>query len=362
MNVYRKLNALLAIKNPLKNVPTHILQNYKGDIDKDINDIVNELLKIQIEYSPGKSKEFEGEFIEPIQLQVVAASWFKSVKQNIIYVADVDNALEEFYEDAINEVINKGKVKESYMRKWCEENLITQSGTRSIVYKSSNSTEGLKNELIKILENKYFIKENLRAGARWCELTHDRLIKPIISSNQKWRNEHQKRKKLNIVKISIPVIISIIVIYVIFETLYLIPPVESFPGGELPFILSVDQNSGLVYVINPKSDTISVINGKRNDLIKQIKVPDEPTDIAIDPKNNLIYTSHPKNKTISVIQRDNFMDGLNPFIKRIPIMEGISNYNITNIPLDSSPYSLGIDSDHSKLYVTHFLSNMFICY
>ena len=40
----QKENALLAIKNPLKNVPRYILQNYKGDIDKDINNIVNELL------------------------------------------------------------------------------------------------------------------------------------------------------------------------------------------------------------------------------------------------------------------------------------------------------------------------------
>ena len=348
----QKANALLAIKNPLKYVPKDILQNYKGDIDKDINEIVNELLKIQIEYSPGKAKEFEGEFIEPIQLQVVAASWFKSVQQNIIYVADVDNALEEFYEDAINEVINTGKVTESYIRKWCEENLITQSGTRSIVYKSSDSTEGLKNDLVKLLENKYFLKENLRAGARWCELTHDRLIKPIISSNQKWRNKHQKRKKWTVVKISIPMVISIIVIYAIFETLYLVPPVESISAGELPFTLAVDQNSGLVYVTNPKSDTISVINGKKNDLIKKINDPNEPTDIAIDPKNNLIYTSHP-DKTISVIQKDNFMDVLNPFIKQIPIIEKISGYKkIKSISLNSLPFSLGIDSHNSKLYVT----------
>ena len=122
--------------------------------------------------------------------------------------------------------------------------------------------------------------------------------------------------------------------------------------GELPYFASVDQNSGLVYVTNPKSDTISVINGKRNDLIKQINVPDEPTDITIYPKNNLIYTSHPKDRTISVIQRGNFMDLLNPFIKQIPIMEGIFDYTITSIQLDGLPFSLGIDSDHSKLYVT----------
>ena len=65
-------------------------------------------------------------------------------------------------------------------------------------------------------------------------------------------------------------VISIIVIFVIFENLYLIPPVESFSAGYLPYILAVDQNSGLIYVTNPTSDTISVINGKKNELVKTI--------------------------------------------------------------------------------------------
>ena len=359
-------SALLALKGPLKKAPTALFQNYNGDIYKDIDNIVHELRKIRIEYLPGETQTIEGDFIEPIQLQICAKSWFekvtnyniKSLKQNITYVSNVDSALEEFYEDTIKKIINKGKVKESFIRKWCEENLITQAGTRSIVHISSDSTSGLKNDFIEIFEDNYFIKEHHRAGSRWCELTHDRLIQPIISSNQKWRKEQQK-SKIKILKISIPtVIISIIIIYVLFESLYFLPPVESFPVGELPYILSVDPNSGLVYVINPKSDTISVINGKRNDLIKEIKVSDEPTDIAIDPKNNLIYTSHPKDKTISVIQRDNLMGVLNPFIKQIPIIEGIFDYTTKrSIQLDELPFSLAINPNHSKLYVTHIMTN-----
>ncbi len=121
-------SALLAIRGPLKNIPKDIIQNYKGDIDKDINNIVHELMKNQIEYLPGKTEQIDDEFIEPIHLQVVLKRWWKkvtnpnskSVKQNIIYISDVDTALEEFYEDAINDVINKGKIKESYIRRWCE--------------------------------------------------------------------------------------------------------------------------------------------------------------------------------------------------------------------------------------------------
>ncbi|MDF2736281.1 MAG: repeat-containing protein [Nitrososphaeraceae archaeon] len=353
-------SALLAIRGPLKNVPKDIIQNYKGDIDKDINNIVHELMKIQIEYLPGKTEQIDDEFIEPIHLQVVLKRWWKKVtnpnsrlvKQNIIYISDVDTALEEFYEDAINDVINKGKIKESYIRRWCEENLITQTSTRSIVYKGLDSTAGLKNNLIDILQQKYFIKENHRAGARWCELGHDRLIKPIISSNQKWKKEQQKRKKSNIVKISIPIIISIIVIFVIFENLYLIPPVESFSVGDRPYILSVDQNSGLVYVTNPKLDTISVIDGKKNDLVKTIKVADEPLDIVVNSQNNLFYVTHPNINNISVIQGGNLMHILNPFNKQITINQGVFDNKIKSISLNYSPFSLGLDSVHSKLYVT----------
>ena len=353
-------SALLAIRGPLKNVPKDIIQNYKGDIDKDIKNIVHELMKIQIEYLPGKTEQIDDEFIEPIHLQVVLKRWWKKVtnpnsrlvKQNIIHISDVDTALEEFYEDAINDVINKGKIKESYIRRWCEENLITQTGTRSIVYKGLDSTAGLKNDLIDILQQKYFIKENHRAGARWCELGHDRLIKPIISSNQKWKKEQQKRKKSNIVKISIPIIISIIVIFVIFENLYLIPPVESFSVGDRPYILSVDQNSGLVYVTNPKLDTISVIDGKKNDLVKTIKVADEPLDIVVNSQNNLFYVTHPNINNISVIQGGNLMHILNPFNKQITINQGVFDNKIKSISLNYSPFSLGLDSVHSKLYVT----------
>jgi YVTN family beta-propeller protein len=361
----RKSNALLAIKKPLEKTNSALYQSYQKEIDNDINHIIDDLLNIKsIDPFSGQISVRKGQFVEPIHLQIVCQRWWEKIadpnnkpfEQNIISVPDVDTALEEFYEDAINEVINEGKIKESYIRKWCEENLITQSGTRSIVYKDlGTTTRGLENNLIDLLEKRYFIKENLRSGTRWCELTHDRLIKPILSSNKKWKKEQQKRNGLKMIKISIPAIISIIVILIFFETLYVIPPVESFSVGVLPFLLSVDQNSGLVYVTHPASDTISVINGKRNDLINEIKVRDGPADIAIDSKNNLIYTLHPKNKNISVIQRDNLIDVLPPFIKQIPIIYGIFDYKvIRNIPLNHIPYSLGIDSNHSKLYVSHY--------
>ena len=197
-----KDSALLAIKGPLKNLPKDLIQNYKGDIDKEINNIVHELMKIQIKDSSGKTLEIEGESIEPIQLQVVLKKWYEKITnpnskllKDDIYVSNVDIALEEFYEHAINDAINKCKIKEKDIRKWCEEKLITSSGTKSNVHRSLDSIEGLKNDVIDILENLYFIKGYWHAGAKWYELSQDRLVQSIISSNHKWKNSGKNKMK-----------------------------------------------------------------------------------------------------------------------------------------------------------------------
>jgi hypothetical protein len=194
----QKDSALLAIKGPLENVPKDIIQNYKGDIDYDINNIIHELLKSKIEYRPGKTQAFEGEFIEPILLQKVLMMWWRLITNpnSKLVISVVDTALEELYEDAINYVINKGKIKESELRRWCEEKLITSLGTKNMVHRSLDTTEGIKNDVIDILENIYFIKGFRHAGAQWYELSHDLLIQAITSSNQKWKNKGKNKIKL----------------------------------------------------------------------------------------------------------------------------------------------------------------------
>jgi YVTN family beta-propeller protein len=340
----REDSALVAVKGPLENIPKHYLKFDMKVIDDDILNIINELMKIQVEYFPGETYQVEGEFIEPIQLQVVFKTWWekmikfdtKNSNQNIIDVSDVDNALENFYEEALKEVIKRTNINEDEIRKWCEQNLITSSGTRSIVHRSIQSTAGIKNEVIDILEEKYLVKENWRAGSRWYELAHDRLVKPITLSNRKWEHEQNIKKKSKIKKITIPIVVLSIIVIVSLSLWhneqYFIPPIESISAGDLPFIVAVNPNSGLVYVTNPKSDSISILAGKRNDIIGSISVPNEPTDISVDSKNNLIYVSHPYNDLISVI-------------------EGSSG-KIINLIKFENPLSIALNSDGSKMYVT----------
>ena len=56
----------------------------------------------------------------------------------------------------------KTGINEKNIRNWCEEKLITSSGTRSIVHRGTSSTEGMHNDVIDILEKKYLIRREWR--------------------------------------------------------------------------------------------------------------------------------------------------------------------------------------------------------
>ncbi|HSF49787.1 MAG TPA: hypothetical protein VLA74_03425, partial [Nitrososphaeraceae archaeon] len=347
--------ALLAIKGPLENISEKFIQNNLGNIEEYIKSIIKELMKIRVESTAGQTYQVDGEFVEPIQLQVVFKRWWekimdyngKNIQQRKINVIDVDNALEDFYEESINEVIKETEISEDQIRKWFEQNLITSSATRNIVHRGFKSTAGLQNNAIDILKKKYLVKENWLAGSRWYELIHDRLINPIKLSNQRWKEENEKRKKSLAKKILIPSS-SAVVIFIIFFTiwhnnLYIIEPVESIPAGSLPFIVSVDQNTGLVYVTNPKSDTVSVINGKRNDPMTTITVSDEPTAIAVDSNNNLVYVANSGNNTVSVINETN-----NKIIN--------GTISIGSIDVRDGTTELAVDEENNFVYVVNNLS------
>jgi len=178
----RKEAALLAIKGPLNLTEKSFAE---GVAEK----LVDNLLKIRIETHPGDTVWVPGEFVEALQLQVVCQSlWQKLAEKDKQITLDhiekdgnIDQALSLFYEDTIQEA--KIYVDEERMRRWFEDVLITSMGTRGTVYRGPQSTGGISNSVIDILENMHLIRAEWRAGARWYELTHDRFIDPILSSN-----------------------------------------------------------------------------------------------------------------------------------------------------------------------------------
>jgi tetratricopeptide (TPR) repeat protein len=188
----REESALEAIKAPLTGTGYSFAEG-NGNLGV-AEQLVNNLLKVPVETVSGVATVV-GEFVEPVQLQVVCQNLWQKLDhasprvithEQLHAFGDVDEALSDFYEDAIANVASLPGVKEGELRRWFEHTLITPSGTRGTVYRGKDETGGIPNKVVDKLVDQHVIRGELRGGARWYELTHDRLIKPIIDSNNQW--------------------------------------------------------------------------------------------------------------------------------------------------------------------------------
>ncbi len=162
--------------------------------------LVNNLRQIRT-YSaevPDKIKTELGEFIEPVQLQVVCYQLWENLKdrppgaitqQDLTDLADIDLALGQFYEQAVHNVVEKTNVTEIELRSWFERELITEAGTKGTVYRGMAQTGGIDNEAVDLLANSFILRSEAKAGGTWYELVHDRFVNPILYSNNAWRLE-----------------------------------------------------------------------------------------------------------------------------------------------------------------------------
>jgi tetratricopeptide (TPR) repeat protein len=189
----RKEAALSAIRGPLRGTGRSFAV---GMAEK----LVEELLKIRVETATSQTVEVAGEFVEPVQLQVICQSLWRNLPPEVAIIrrkhlqkfGDVDRALEGFYEEAIAAAAKTG-VHQTELRQWFANHLITSTGTRGIVHRGLKSTQGVPNSALDILEGRHLIRSEWRAGARWYELTHDRFIGPIRASNERWHKwRHEK--------------------------------------------------------------------------------------------------------------------------------------------------------------------------
>ena len=158
--------------------------------------LIDNLRQIRVQ---GTAERQQGQFIEPVQLQVVCYQLWQNLQsrplgpitqEDVNQLGNVDRALSQFYEQAIHNTLAETRMSEIALRNWFEKELITEAKTRSTVYYGRNQTAGLDNEIVRVLENQFLIRSDIRAGGRWYELVHDSLVDPIIQANQEWRIEH----------------------------------------------------------------------------------------------------------------------------------------------------------------------------
>lgn len=162
--------------------------------------LAEQLLQIRLERQGGLV-EVTGQFVEPVQLQIVCSSLWQRLEMMrepiskidvdlVRRLAQVDRALARFYGDVVRRAAVKTGTSEFELRRWCEASLITLGGTRALVYRGADETEGMPNEVIELLESEHLIRAEERAGARWYELSHDKFVGAIQSGNRRAFEEH----------------------------------------------------------------------------------------------------------------------------------------------------------------------------
>jgi tetratricopeptide (TPR) repeat protein len=180
----RRSAAELAIANPIRNTG-HSFERAA------IDDLVRRLMTSRVDIGDSRIVQVEGEFVEPVLLQVVCQALWTALTAAVSTItlahvrelADVDTSLARFYSDAVREAADLGLVTERRIRNWVQQKLLTHpGGTRGTVYMGANATEGLPNEVVSLLVGK-LLRVEFRAGARWLEITHDSLLRPIEQSN-----------------------------------------------------------------------------------------------------------------------------------------------------------------------------------
>ena len=257
-------------------------------------------------------------------------------------LSNVNNALKDFYEEAILDASKQTGIPERDIRNWFQEKLITSSGTRSIIHRDRNSTGGINNKAVDILEGKYYlIRREWRSGASWYELTHDRLIKPITDSNTKWKYENERKKRNLVLKVAIPsltvpvIVVSVILFLYVFSPHPLIPQPKSLQIiGDGPIAVSVNPSTNIVYVANYDNNTVSVIDGKTNRVIANVTVGTSPNAVSVNPLTNIVYVTNYDDNTVSVI-------------------DGKSNKVITTISVGTSPNAVSVNPSTNTAYVAN---------
>ena len=155
-----------------------------------------------------KFRETRGEFVEPVQLQVVCQSLWENLpsewKNGPNASSDgsrliVDNALACYYDRSVERAAaaSEGRIGEGELRRWFGTALITATGTRGLAFRGMRGTPlRVPGLALKELEDAHVIRREDRSGTITHELTHDRFIEPIQKSNHKWLARYQDAERI----------------------------------------------------------------------------------------------------------------------------------------------------------------------
>lgn len=180
--------AVKAIKGPVER-----LRPYEKGVAEQL---ANDLASIKVPGPDDKIESRPGQYVEPVQLQVVCFNLWKQLgpgktitASDLESVGDVNASLASYYDGVVQDVAEKMNYSERKIRQWIGEKLIAQGGIRNMVLQEPGETSAdLENRVIQGLSG--IVRAEPRGASTFYELTHDRLVEPIIASNREWFAEH----------------------------------------------------------------------------------------------------------------------------------------------------------------------------
>lgn len=182
--------ALDAIKKPVLN-----LRPYADGVAERL---VDDLRNVRSYTPDGKlDTQQPGQYVEPVQLQVVCYNLWQDLKKkpgnqitenDIQGVSDINVVLGNYYEARVEAVAGGNKLRQRKIRKWFAEQLIS-NGIRTMVLRQPGGVSaGLDNATIQSLPD--LVRAEQRGGSIFYELTHDRLVEPILANNTDWEERN----------------------------------------------------------------------------------------------------------------------------------------------------------------------------
>ena len=178
--------AVKAIRSPVENLRPYA----PGVAEK----LAEDLSRVKVQKPDGTTGTEPGQYIEPVQLQVVCYSLWENLplegseitEKDLLQVGDVNQSLARYYDQRVSDVARAKGVQERLIRDWFKQKLIAAGGIRNLVLQERETPPGgLDDEVIQALQSD-LVRAEKRGGATWYELTHDRLVEPILDSNKKW--------------------------------------------------------------------------------------------------------------------------------------------------------------------------------
>ncbi len=172
--------ALEAIRKPLKGTG----RSFGPGV---ANALIRDLRTIKVPNEKGEATSLVTDTVDPVQIQVVCSALWESLlpgarvitSAHVRRFGNIDRFLASFCSRTLSAVATEHDVPVARLRTWLLRTFITEFGTRGTAYEGIDFTAGMPNAVVRSLEDRHLIKAEHRAGTRWYELQHDRLIEPL---------------------------------------------------------------------------------------------------------------------------------------------------------------------------------------